>query len=398
MENDTERLLDELSEKFAKTVLPVTVIVGIETVLGFFGNVLVIYVFLRHYRVCTFKYFALCLAFIDVTCCITTMSGEMVTQLYWYKYPERVVCKIKSFFNVFTVIAEALCLLTIALDRYRKVCRPFSWQIKPRVAKYLCGIHFIVAFILALPVAFLWGVRSATHVYKNVTLTVTLCEKDAEFETTEYPIGYISTVCGIVHILLIIIFVQYVFVARKLFKSRHHRIGSNLPMVSNCSNVLQSQHDVTGSREEYSDNNRDSVNEHPVEISNSTCMDSKTPNDKPMETNQESNDRSITQEKLSFERQIPLRVKRKTLIMFILTLTFIITICLYFVLLILIASPADIIQYLNDGGKVAYFFCLRLYFINHVINPFVFGLLDPQFKIILKTLARSLMSKNVYSQ
>lgn len=98
--NDDELLL-KLNSEMQDAVLWVTVYVGIEAVLGFFGNLLVIYVFFFRYQVCNFRYFVLCLALIDFVSCVTTVPGEIITQTYWYIYPSRYLCKAKSFFNVF---------------------------------------------------------------------------------------------------------------------------------------------------------------------------------------------------------------------------------------------------------------------------------------------------------
>lgn len=117
-------MLRELNEDMTQTVMPVTVFVGLQTVLGFFGNLIVMYVFLFRYRHCSFRYFVTCLAGIDFISSLTTLPGEIVLQNFWYTFPSNILCKTKAFFDMCRVTAEALCLLTIAVDRYRKVCKP----------------------------------------------------------------------------------------------------------------------------------------------------------------------------------------------------------------------------------------------------------------------------------
>ncbi|XP_053406418.1 neuromedin-K receptor-like [Mercenaria mercenaria] len=242
-------LAQQLNDEMTRAVLPVTVFVGIEVFAAFFGNLLVIYVFLFRYHVCNFRYFVLCLAFTDITSSLTTMPGEMVTQLYWYVYPVPQVCKIKSFFNVFTVSAEALCLLTIGVDRYLKVCRPLGWQIKPKHAKYVCGIIYVIAFIFAVPVYFFWGTHTDEKTYKNTTITVTICEKDEKWLRTNHPLQYSATVEVILSLCLVVMFVLYVFVARTLLMNKRIRfraygLGQQLPTSSNNTEMSQSQSPV----------------------------------------------------------------------------------------------------------------------------------------------------------
>ncbi|XP_045188136.2 type-1 angiotensin II receptor-like [Mercenaria mercenaria] len=396
MENGTIDLAEQLNDEFTQAILPVTIIVGIEVVFGFVGNLLVIYVFLFHYRVCTFRYFVLCLAFIDITCCITTMSGEVVTQLYWYVYPVRELCKIKSFFNVFTVTAEALCLVTIALDRYRKVCRPFGWQLKPRVAIYLCVIYYIIALCVALPTPFFWGLHSETKIYRNTSITVILCEKDEAFMQTDYPMGYISSVGAIISVLLVLMFVQYVFVAIKLLKERQQRMKSGKPTTKTSSSTASTSHctiATSGIRSTENTRSNDSAisvcDDKTDEIVTSAAfIESDIRTDKKETIHSEKPKKTKTRKQRATKREVAIRVRRNTLIMFILTLTFIVTTVLYFVLITFIASSKNILQYLSDGQKAVYFFFLRLYFINHIINPAVYGLLDPQFQSALRKIKK----------
>jgi hypothetical protein len=87
-----------------------------------------------------------------------------------------------------------------------------------------------------------------------------------------------------------------------------------------------------------------------------------------------------------------LGLRRKTRIMFILTLIFTITTVCYLTLLSLIAND-DVLQEMSDTGRAFYFFFFRLYFINHVINPFVYTMLDPHFKREMKKLKHLFSSK-----
>ena len=143
-----------------------------------------------------------------------------MTQTFWYIYQDRNVCKIKSFFNVFTVCASELTLLVIAVDRYREICRPLAWQIKPRVAMILCFVQLALAFIIALPVAFLWGLQTNYIVFKDKNVTVTNCEKDQEFRNTNYPLAYTVVTETIIGAVMTAMFVLYILVCRKVLRAK----------------------------------------------------------------------------------------------------------------------------------------------------------------------------------
>ncbi|XP_053373676.1 uncharacterized protein LOC128546658 [Mercenaria mercenaria] len=446
--NHKKPLVEQLNDEFTDAVLPVTVFVGIEVVLGFFGNVLVIYVFLFRYHVCNFRYFVLCLAFIDITSTLTTMPGEMVTHLYWYVYPVDEVCKVKSFFNMFTVVAEALSLLTIAIDRYRKVCQPFGWQIKPNSAKIICLIIYIVAFILALPVSFLWGISFHKKIYKGVTITTTVCETGEEYQNTKHPIEYSVTMEAILSISLIAMFVLYMFVARTLMRTKKkepvstavQQASSSLtdgsssnaveikeqPVCSDTgyssSTASEQQKHQSRQRKEQSPKGIKSVSPEPTKTTTETDLSETSKEKNPSSSFALKNFSTVgysddglttdedggltTDEEDSGKRQHVFsittkrgqsrsrkstktcvrtkRMRRKTLIMLVLTVIFMVTTVLYLTLLSFIALPAGVLENMSHTERAVYFLFFRFYFINHVINPVVYGLLDPKFRQLLK--------------
>ncbi|XP_060585712.1 uncharacterized protein LOC132741539 [Ruditapes philippinarum] len=491
-------LAEDLNDEMTRAVLPVTIFVGIEVIAAFFGNIFVIYVFLFRYHVCNFRYFVLCLAITDLTSSLTTMPGEMVTQLYWYVYPVPELCKIKSFFNMFTVSAEALCLLTIGVDRYLKICRPLGHQMKPKHAIIICGLIYIIAFILAIPVYILWGTHGKEMVYKNQTILVTVCEKDEKWLETNHHLQYSVAMEVIISICLVIMFVLYVFVVRALLKNKRFRVNAGKhyspPNSSNPIEMTSAQEvsETDTSPREKAPTSGNLEHDNDTKGVNSKCRESKvsmTPVDDdhdnrmghsnilnikekqkrkkakvnppivvvtPATTSQTDfscdaitvnshtefsdtgissfldmngqprNDRKIPNvtsddetdsKELGTTLQIPTqgkhglpstarqspksprqsrqkmnissRVRRKTLIMFILTLIFIATTILYLTLLSFIARSDDILQDMSNGDKAVYFFFFRLYFLNHVINPIVYGLLDPRFKKVMQNFRKS---------
>ncbi|XP_053406563.1 neuropeptide Y receptor type 5-like [Mercenaria mercenaria] len=333
------------------------------------------------------------------------MPGEVLTQLYWYIYPHRIVCKIKSFFNVFTVTAEVLCLLTIALDRYRKICTPFGWQIQPKFAIVLCGVIYALAFILALPVAFFWGIHHSEEQYQNHTVFKTECETDEQFNGTSHPLKYSIAVECIISICLSVMIILYLFVARKLVTGKHNivvkskiKVKANFPssQPGASSEVFDKNEYELSSRQENSDTECSSdVESKPKKaeynyISSDGGLTTDEAEDSTGRTikltlpigNTENPVRTQTKsQKLTSKRGVGLRVRRKTKIVLILTVLFIFTTILYLTLLSFIAK--NMLLNMSAGEKTVYFFFFRLYFINHVLNPVLYGFLDPHFKKVM---------------
>ncbi|KAL4216298.1 hypothetical protein ACF0H5_024024 [Mactra antiquata] len=84
------------------------------------------------------------------------------------------------------------------------------------------------------------------------------------------------------------------------------------------------------------------------------------------------------------------RIRRKALIMFILTSTFICTTIMYFTMVSILGSAGNIVNGLTGEGKMVFFFFLRFYFIQHIINPFLYVCLDQQIKQGIVKLFRTL--------
>ncbi|KAK3611094.1 hypothetical protein CHS0354_000101 [Potamilus streckersoni] len=321
-------LVERLNSDFAKVVLPVTVLDGILACVGFIGNVLVLYVFSFKYHKCNYKYFVLFLALIDLTSCLTSIPGEMFTQRFWYTYPVPEICKAKSFFNVFTVGASALCLLLIAIDRYRKVCKRSGWQIRPKMAIFLCICSLVLAGIVAVPVSIYFGVQHYSVKYENVMVNVTSCDTDDSFKNTEYPLIYSSTISVIIALPMTVMAVLYFLICHEIRKGRHRERTTR----------------------------------------------SRTTN---------SADESVQLLSPSFGQEHP-QIERKTLIMFIFSAVFVISTVIYRIMLSLTASEENILMNLSDGQRAVYLFFCRLYLIHHAINPFVYAFLDVHFQEALR--------------
>lgn len=405
---NADALLQEMNKEFTDKLLPVTVFVGIESVIGFIGNFLIVFVFAFYYQSCNYRTFNICLGLIDFTCTLTTMPGEIVTQRFWYNYPFPTVCKTKDFFNIFTVCAETLCLLVIAVDRFRKICNPLKWQITPTVAVRLCFFIIFLAAAIASPVSVFWGIRSYEKEYKNTTITVTLCEKDEKYERTVYPFGYEAVVGGIVLVFMAPMFVLNVAVARRLMSDKRQgliykkkpaqSITSNSTVELSTSTDNHTEDTVDGGNKyqpnDVSANKNNAGNEtqtktKDVKQQSTSCGESSQSETRKASVSSKAGSRRAKSGKAQTGTRSS-RVRRKALIMFILTSTFICTTVLYFTMISILGSAGNVVNGLSDKGKALFFFFLRFYFIQHIINPILYAILDPQVQQGLVTLFKRL--------
>lgn len=87
------------------------------------------------------------------------------------------------------------------------------------------------------------------------------------------------------------------------------------------------------------------------------------------------------------------RIRGKSLIMFVVTLIFNITTLIYFCIFTIFVRREHIFEVVTTDTAGILFFFWRLYFVNHVINPVVYGFLDPRFRQVIRKSWRRLCRK-----
>ena len=424
MVNSSELTAYQLTQELLINVLPVTIFTGVEAVIGFFGNILILYVYYKWYVHCNFRYFVLFLAIYDLTSCLTTLPGEILSQCNWFDYKYGWICKTKSYFNVFTAWGSAFTLLTLAFDRYRKICRPLAWQIQPSFALKLCACGIVLSSLVSIPITILWGKQ--TYIYEmdgGVRLNVSICEKSQSYANDIYPFIYISCVYILpIGLMMTAVCVCNILIARKLFCKlyrndrnmcrrgnivRNYSQSSDVPRPSSVSYGIRKMLCYTASLmatrtvQEGARQLRSVQENRILALSTVSLQEISTERPFPVDTietthrsnaprrlESESSDSCTTGSEIGVRERIseggPFRRKPKTFIMLVLTSVFILTMVLYIALLSLVAKTNNILRELSNTKRVVFFFFWRFYFINCVINPLLYGVMDPRFRKGLK--------------
>ncbi|XP_045191305.2 cholecystokinin receptor type A-like [Mercenaria mercenaria] len=367
---NTSGLREELNENMAHTVLPVTIFIGVEQFFGFFGNILILIVYARRYKRTNFRYFVIAMATVDFTSCCTALPGEIFSQLNWYDYKYEWICKVKSYFNVFTAWGSAFILLILAIDRYRKICRPLKWQIQPAHALKLCCCALILSLIVSVPVLFLWGEQEYIYEYNGWNITVSVCEKSGKFADTIYPLVYIGSVYFLpVGSMIFVAGTLNFLTARKLFGQR--LIEAQTVRKYSLSSTAVTSVDSTVDTHEQTE---------PCGATVQINIDSSDDSNAIHDNSDHSKVIHHENTRLKHVKQPGLYRKRKTIIMLVLTSVFVVTMAVYVILISLVAQPGGILNEMSNSTKVIFFFFLRLYFINCVVNPILYGFMDPRFR------------------
>lgn len=151
MASNSSSRLYEINAEVAHTLIPVITIVGCLCFIGVIGNPLVIYFYGFKLKATPSYIFIVALACSDMVVCVVAMPMEIVDMLKFYTFESSEACKVLRFVNYLASITSCFFLLTIAVDRYRKICRPFQKQISNKLAGILVLVDFACGLFLAWP-------------------------------------------------------------------------------------------------------------------------------------------------------------------------------------------------------------------------------------------------------
>ncbi|XP_020794520.1 somatostatin receptor type 5-like [Boleophthalmus pectinirostris] len=136
------------------TTLATAVVFIIVFIVGLLGNSLVIYVVVRYAKMKTVtNLYILNLALADELYILGIPFLTTQNVLYYWPYGE-FLCKIYMTADIMSQFTSTFCLTVMSIDRYLAVVHPMRsvrWR-KPKVAKILNAMMWVVSFLIALPV------------------------------------------------------------------------------------------------------------------------------------------------------------------------------------------------------------------------------------------------------
>ena len=439
MDNLTIESQEALNIRYANALLPSTIIFGFFTAIGIIGNIAVLVVFSlgREFKNNNFKIFVLCLGIVDLLTCAFLIPAEMAKHRNYFSFENLFMCKTKCLFNVWAGCAAALALLIICIDRYRKVCQPFKKQITPSLALKLCILMaFVVPLVLSWPGALMCGIKedNKTNIY-NTTTIVYLCETEPKYKKSIWRYIYKYTFVILMVGVSVSCLVMYVLIGCQI--KRHwgsvpasFRKDSGKELNSDYSSdtfgkvkkSLERTPSTTsdGHNQVFVDPSDSPVKKTPQSPNGSIdpCSSpnpSKSPRQKPKLVKQSSSfdvdpnaRKNLIKQLSSVSLSSMNKIRKgsmdsnsqrrtmsrsnsgfgmrkfpyKTLIWFILTMIFVVTYIMYLALAIKVPGLINM-----DTTSFAVFqFFYRFYFVNNIINPIIYFLLDKRFRNACKNI------------
>lgn len=216
--------IDHLNNVLVQLHIPTIVFIAVLMVVGVFGNILVLYIYTTKYHPSTYRSFILWLGWIDLIACTVGMPLLIVSMLYPYQFPSEEACKTLRFLHVFFVVSSAFIVISIAIERHRRICNPFSREMTPKKIQLMCLVASVLGCLVAVPAIFVYGDAVVETGVNNITGTE--CFIDPDFENTDFPKGYFMFQLLLSVVSMVIMGIFYFRIGTRIW-SHHQFIREN---------------------------------------------------------------------------------------------------------------------------------------------------------------------------
>ncbi|VDH96202.1 Hypothetical predicted protein [Mytilus galloprovincialis] len=153
-----------------------TVLIVIGTIIGFFGNLTVIYFYLVRIKERGERYFIPLLAIVDLCACLASSLFIVMHNTFFYNYPSDIVCRILTFLQVFVTGLSGHILLVICFQRYLLVCKPYGPKMTVFWKKMSFALACVFSFVYSIPLLGISGNKTTNEHFLNHTVATTICK------------------------------------------------------------------------------------------------------------------------------------------------------------------------------------------------------------------------------
>ena len=341
--------------------------VGVLSLIGIPGNILVISVFTLKHKSSIRRTVIIALAIYDLLVCGITLPFEFYDLYNKYTFREKWVCKIFRTLNYLFIFNSSAIIQLMTVDRYRKVCRAMKRQMSQRMTISCIIVICFISVILTLPNIFIRGIRT---IALDKNLTGYDCTISDEFIDTYIPAAYngglfITCVCNIIMIaILYVLIVQEIYKHFKFLKSfdTRKRNESNIHKKDKIGTISCSKDYLETEASNPTQSSRNSEYKENTQVRGPNVqLGSKT---------------FVNKDKIKMADTNNYKSTKVAIV-----------ISIFFVLSYIPALGEGLLEgiygetFLSEYVSISFLNILQKTFaINHVINPFIYGFIDKKFR------------------
>lgn len=370
--HDLEEALNNYDEIQALRYFPVFVFLLIIMVIGTGGNALVLFVYCKRFRKTSSNYFIVSMAVFDLLACLIGLPTELYDLRFSYTFYNSAVCKIFRYTNTVVVYGSAIILIEIAFDRYFKICRPLM-LIELYKIKAMCISAGVIAIFISIPALVLFGIsRTPTPDGHHLGFD---CSIEETYRKKAFSIGYYYLL-GLVFITTVIILTGlYIRIWLEIKRRQKLVIGDQVRSAAQCKEMPMNHVD------KQPDNRTKKLRvRYTSEYSD--------------EDTQELSSRIAFRPKLQSLAEVMtrFRVSRTTVVLFAVTVAFVISYLPGIVIMICRSAIKDLETRQTLAEQVLSKLFSKFYFLNNAINPIIYSFLNVSFRRRCVTLCKQLVN------
>jgi hypothetical protein len=168
-----------LQKSFSELSFGLTVLMIIVGVIGVIGNISIISTYFFRIKDRGERYFIPLLAIVDLLACVTILPYIVIEYTSRFDYPSDFACRLFCMLRLFLSGISAFLFLLISVQRYLLVCKPFGPKMTLFWKRFSFTLACGIAIVVLAPILGISGVRSSEKLYMNTNITVNECKFSA---------------------------------------------------------------------------------------------------------------------------------------------------------------------------------------------------------------------------
>ncbi|KAL3858406.1 hypothetical protein ACJMK2_013141 [Sinanodonta woodiana] len=386
-EGNTNFQLEDVNNQKILENIGGIIFVSLMMIVGFGGNSVAIFVYLRRYRPSTHRTFIVSLAIVDLATCCVPMPFILVTLRYPIMFQNNVGCKILHFLTYAMCIGSSMILLTIAGERYRMICVPHGKQLSERMSKYICVLGIFLGILLSWPVAVMYGNRTFKTGVDRIVGTE--CNVNDDFADTKYPAYFNIFLIFVFLATLISLSVVYTLIGKQIFRMKKiisPKCNTNL---SETDSKTKTQTTEFSQKEETKKGGiLNNINGNISNKAANSCVDIGQGKQSVVIVSKNYMFKEVNTKIKDTEKKQS-RTVAITRVLFIITVVYVCSYLPHLALRTAAFLNKNLLPNLSFAGMLAYQTFRWTFFINNMANPIIYGLYDRKFKQEVRKLWRS---------
>ena len=379
--------LSLLQERSADIALSSTILIIIGVLVGIIGNSLIIHFYFFRIKERGERYFIPLLAIVDFTGCITSSSFYIMDNTFFFNYPSSAACRVLSFLQICIPGISGHILLIISIQRYLLICKPFGPKMTIFWKRLAFGIACFISLAYSVPLLKTSGVSTEDNMSLGYNFTTYIC-KLSVVGSSPGMFAYFALLFLIMAANILITAGLYIPVLKRInisrgFKNKNYNVqnDSNISSQAESSNVNEIEMDDVNQGKNDIDMQPQIITvsnefgkEKPETSRENTNVSKVVQIYKQAQTNHGAKQKNAVSKSDAAQKRI-------TIMFFVLILAYIISYTPPLIISIVLYAVDDFSFVTMSKDELAMcVYLTRLVFLNHIVNPFVYGYFDTMFR------------------